>query len=101
MASGKKIIWHPDAKNELFEILDFYTQRNGSSEYSNRLFEKIEHRLSFISIDWQLGEKINKKNVRRTTVESFVIHYLIHPDSIDVLSIRDARRKPKRFKFKQ
>ena len=100
MASSKKIIWHPDARRELFEILDFYTVRNGSSDYSDRLYGKIEHRLSLISDDCQLGEKINKENVRRTIVEYYMIHYLITPDSVDVLSIRDARRKPKRFKFR-
>ena len=99
MVTGKKIIWHPDAKSELFDILDFYTTRNGSSEYSDRLFGKIEYRLSLISDDCQLGEKINKENVRRTTVEYFVIHYLITLDSVEVLSIRDGRRKPQPFKF--
>ena len=99
MASDSKIIWHPRAKDELAKILAFYNQRNGSTEYSDRLLEKIEHRLSLAGENCQLGEKIDKNNVRRTGVENFIIYFLITPDSVDVLTIRDARRKPKRFKL--
>ena len=99
MASDTKIVWHPRAKSELVEILEFYNQRNGSTEYSDRLLEKIEHRLSLAGENCQLGEKINKDNVRRTGVENFIIYFLIAPDSVDVLAIRDSRRKPKKFKL--
>jgi toxin YoeB len=101
MASDTKIVWHPGAKSELVEILEFYNQRNGSTEYSDRLLEKIEYRLSLAGENCQLGEKISKDNVRRTVVENFLIYFLIDKNSVDVLSIRDGRRKPKRFKLSE
>ena len=101
MATSKKIIWHPGAKSELFEILDYYTRRNSSTEYSGRLFAKMEHYLSLVDENWQLGKKINKENVRRMIVENFLIYYLITPESVDVLSVRDGRRKPKKFKMSE
>lgn len=87
--------WQPRAKAELFEILEFYQNRNGSSKYGERVFEQMVHRLSFIGENWQFGERVNKENVRRTIVEHFALYYLITPESVDILSVRDARRKPK------
>ena len=99
MAANKKVIWQPRAQNELREILEFYNHRNGSTTYSERLVNKIEYRLSLVGENFQIGEKVDEDNVRRTVVENYMIYYLITPESVDVLSIRDARRKPKRFKF--
>ena len=99
MASNKKVVWQPRATKELYEILEFYNNRNGSAEYSERLASKMEYRLSLVGENFQIGEKVDEKNVRRTVVENYVIYYWITPDSVAVLSIRDARRKPKRFKW--
>jgi len=101
MATNKTVVWQPRAKRELREILSFYNNRNGSSRYSDRLFAEMEHWLSRISDDWQLGEKVDEKNVRRIVVENFLIYYLITPESVDVLSVRDGRRKPKKFKMSE
>ena len=99
MASSTKIVWHPCAKDELREILEFYNNRNGNTEYSDWLFSNIEHRLLLAGEDRQIGEKVNEDNVRRTGVEHFIIHFLITSDSVNVLSIRDGRRRPKQFKM--
>jgi plasmid stabilization system protein ParE len=101
MVANKKVVWQPLARGQLYEILEFYDNRNGSAAYSKKLLSKIEDRLSLIDDNFQLGEKVNEENVRRTCVEKFLIYYLIGPSSIDVLTVRDGRRKPKRFKLSE
>ncbi|MBN2778210.1 MAG: hypothetical protein JXR36_11235 [Bacteroidales bacterium] len=40
-----KIEWSTDAKSDLFDILDFYIQRNKSATYSKKLNVEIQCRL--------------------------------------------------------
>ena len=101
MAESKKVVWQPLATSQLREIVDFYDNRNDSTKYTERLLKEIDHMLSLIDDNWQIGEKVNKENVRRMVVENFLIYYLVTPNSVDVLSIRDGRRKPKKFKMSE
>jgi hypothetical protein len=34
----RKLIWSPQSKIELLEILEFYKKRNGNAEYSRKLY---------------------------------------------------------------
>ncbi len=38
----RKIVWSHRAKIKLFEILDFYTERNKSDTYSKKLYKKFK-----------------------------------------------------------
>jgi len=88
----KPVIWYPEAKNELVEILDFFDERNGSCLYSRKLYDKIEKRLKLVADDCLLGEETNRENIRRLVVENYSIIYRIRSDAVEVLSIRDGRR---------
>ena len=88
----KSVIWSSKAKNELIEILEFFKERNGSCQYSRKLDNKIEKRLSLVTDDCLLGEETDDENVRQLVVENYSIIYWIRSDAIEVLSIRDARR---------
>ena len=86
------MIWYPEAKSELVEILKFFNERNGSNQYSRKLHDKIKKRLRLVGDDCLLGEETNDENIRQIVVENYLISYWIRPDAIEVLSIRDGRR---------
>ena len=93
MVTAKKpVIWYPEAKSELVEILKFFNERNGSNQYSRKLHAKIKKRLNLVADDCLLGEETDDENIRQLVVENYLIFYWILPDAIEVLSIRDARR---------
>ena len=91
----KPIIWHPQAANELFEILEFFEKRNHSRQYSKKLYDKIVKRLNLLGDDCLLGEMTDNENIRKLAVENHSILYWIRSDAIEVLSIRDGRRDVK------
>ena len=88
----KPVIWYPEAKSELVEILEFFDERNGSCLYSGKLYSKIEKRLSLVADDYLLGEETNRENIRQLVVENYSILYRLRSEAVDVLSIRDGRR---------
>ena len=44
----RKIVWLHRAKISLFTLLDFYTERNKSTAYSQKLYEKFNKELSLL-----------------------------------------------------
>ena len=44
----KSVIWSKKAIYELRQILEFYTERNGNSDYSFKILDKIEATLEIL-----------------------------------------------------
>lgn len=47
----KKIIWSNNAKEEFRNVLEFYTERNGSSTYSLKIIKQTEELLNILKAD--------------------------------------------------
>jgi len=71
-----KIEWTFNAETQLKEILGFYTRRNGSPQYSNRLKKKVWKVIRIIRKNPYFGELIpGHENRRRFSIENFVLAY--------------------------
>ena len=53
----RKIAWSKRASKKLFEILEFYTDRNKSPKYSAKLYKKIVKELSLLNTHPENGDK--------------------------------------------
>ena len=95
----RKIIWSHRANIKLFEILDFYANRNGSKTYSTKLYRRIVKELSLLDKYPQLGIKTDFELIRGLIVEDFTLFYEITDKSIYIHTIWDCRQNPNDLKI--
>jgi len=92
----KKIIWTDAARSELYQILDFFIQRNNSTSYSAKLFKEIQHTLKVLSRYPFLGKPTDIPNVRMIVLKEYQIYYIIENGNLVVLMIWDCRQNPEK-----
>lgn len=90
----RKIKWSNDAKNDLFNILDFYIERNRSKIYSIKLNQEINKSIQQIVRNPNLGIKTDFDSVRSLITSDYQIIYEIFEQLILVIMIWDCRRNP-------
>ena len=96
---AKEIEWSERARKELFEILYYWTKRNKSKTYSEKLNSLILEAIELIADAPETGVPTKFINVRIKIVRDYLVYYRIQPELIEVLAIWDSRRNPKRFKL--
>jgi toxin YoeB len=89
-----KIEWSTDAKSDLFNILDFYIQRNKSATYSKKLNAEINKSIKLISSNPFLGTKADYDSVRALITGEYQIIYEIFDQLLLIIMIWDCRRDP-------
>ena len=88
----RKIIWSLRAKEDLFEILDFYYKRNGTKTFSIKLHSDFRKNIKILEKHPEIGIKTDIENVRNLIDGNFSVFYEILDISIDILSILDNRQ---------
>ena len=94
MVRRKKIKWSPDAKSDIFHILDFYYQRNGNSAYSQRLYTRLQKDINLLKTQSFLGKPTDYNKIRVMIVSEYYIFYEVLSDHIYILKVWDSRRNP-------
>ncbi len=89
-----KIEWSTDAKSDLFDILDFYIQRNKNSTYSKKLNVEINKSIKLISRNPLIGIKTDFKSVRALITGDYQIIYEIFDQLLLIIMIWDCRQDP-------
>ncbi|WP_053181034.1 type II toxin-antitoxin system RelE/ParE family toxin [Sunxiuqinia dokdonensis] len=89
-----KIEWSTDAKSDLFDILDFYIQRNKSATYSKKLNTEIDKSIKLISRNPLIGTKTDYDTVRALITGDYQIIYEIFDQLLLIIMIWDCRRDP-------
>ena|SRR5690606_4633430 len=90
----QKIIWSQKAKIKLFEILEFYNNRNKSKRYSSKLYSKFNKELKTLFKQPHLGIKTEIENVRALIVDDYMIFYEKNDSLIIVHVLWDCRQNP-------
>ncbi len=96
----RKIVWSKRASKKLFEILEFYTDRNKSPKYSAKLYKKIVKELSLLNKHPEIGVNTDLENIRGLIIGNFIIFYEITFEDILVHTIWDCRQDPDELKIK-
>lgn len=96
----RKIIWSKKSSTKLFEILEFYTNRNKSRQYSTKLYKKITKELALLNKHPDIGIVTDFENVRGLIIDNFIVFYEITSENILVHTIWDCRQNPNDLKIK-
>lgn len=92
----KPIVWSKRANLELKEVLEFYTNRNGNTNYSFKILEKVEGLLKTLIDNEYIGRLTINKKTRVIVMDFYLIFYEIHNNQIEVLSFWDNRQSPEK-----
>ena len=95
----RKIVWSNKARKKLFEILQFYSDRNQSKAYSQKLFNKINQELKLVSIYPTIGLKTDMELVRGVVVENYIFFYEFNTSKVIIHTIWDCRQDPEMLKI--
>lgn len=96
----RKIVWSHRARIRLFEIMDYFAERNKSKTYSVKLYRKFNKELKLILKHPDLGIKTDIESVRGLIIGDYIIFYEDTLDKIIVHTIWDSRQNPDELKVK-
>lgn len=99
--AGRKIVWTSHAESELFKILNFFTERNGSNTYSRKLFKRLKGNLKIISRNPEIGIQTKEPLVRGLIIDQFIIFYQFDNKQIVVLKLWDCSQNPDKIGYER
>ncbi len=95
----KKIKWSIRARQERLEILEYWANRNKSKVYSIKLSQEFLVNINLLPKAPYIGKSVQIEDVRFLIVRDYLIYYQINDTYIEIITIWDTRRDPKRFKL--
>ena len=96
----KQIVWSKLAKLQLQNVLEFYTARNGNSNYSLKLLNEVEDLLETLSNTSLIGRLTSNKITSVIPMKVYLKFYEINRDKIEILSFWDNRQNIENRKIK-
>ncbi|GAA4079582.1 hypothetical protein GCM10022389_27020 [Flavobacterium cheonanense] len=96
----KEIVWSKLAKLQLKNVLEFYVQRNGNSNYSLKLLNEVEDLLETLSNAELIGRLTSNKFTRVIPMKVYLIFYEINGNRIEIISFWDNRQNEGNRKVK-
>lgn len=94
----RKIEWTHKAQIKLFQILDYYEERNKSKSYSIKLYKKITKQVNFLTKYPELGRETEQEGIRGLIIDHYIVFYETKPELIIVHLIWDGRQNPEHLK---
>lgn len=92
-----EIIWSPNAQGQLIEILHFYSNRNLTNLYSQKLYNIFIKSINQLSNHPEIGSKTDFPGLRSKLIKNYFIFYKIEKETIFILLIWDSRRDPQQL----
>lgn len=89
-----KLVWSHRARIKLFDILRFYSERNKSRKYSEKLYQTINRELRLLVKQPDLGIKTEIDAVRGLIIGDYIVFYEVAKDKIIIHNIWDSRKNP-------
>ncbi|KJD33101.1 hypothetical protein PK35_09065 [Tamlana nanhaiensis] len=96
----KKIIWTKKAKEELFDILNYWKNRNKSNLFSLKLYELIEEQLQLILDFPEIGRPTDIPNVYVKVIQNYLLYFEFIDNTLYILTLRHRSRNPKTLKIR-
>lgn len=89
-----QIEWSTEARFDLFDLLNFYIERNGNAVYSRKLNAEIRKSVKIISKNPFTGIKTNSESIFIIFTGNYQIIYKVIDLTIVIVMIWDSRRNP-------
>jgi plasmid stabilization system protein ParE len=88
-----QIVWTPDAKIHLNEILEYWQARSGTSIYSQKLYQSVKNALPILAKYPESGKQTENLQIRAKII-NYYLFYLYNSTHLYVLGFCDMRRDP-------
>ncbi len=96
----RKIIWSGKANRKLFEIMEFYSQRNKSKTYSIKLYKRFKKELSILIKQPEIGIKTEIESVRGFIIDNYIFFYEFDNERLIIHTLWDCRQNPDDLRIK-
>lgn len=93
----RKIVWTETASRQRRQILRYWTERNKSSVYAEKLIEITAKHLKVIAKNPLAFNEIEIANIRESALGHFSLYYTFSSEQIIVLAFWDNRQDPKKL----
>ena len=90
----REIIWSKVSEIQLQEVLEYFTNRNKSGQFSRKLYNKFKTELKTVAKNPKLGIKTKIDQIRGLIIEDYIIFYEIFDDKIVILKVWDCNQNP-------
>ncbi len=94
----RKLVWTDKARADRRSIFTYWTKRNKSNSYSQKLSKQFLRAGEDLIENPHLGIKTDLEDFRYVIIENkYLFIYRVTPKVIEVISIWDGRRNPEDF----
>lgn len=91
---AKKIEWTEASLRDRFDIYRYWSERNKSDSYSERLELLFDEAAELIAQFPETGRETDFPNLRIKVIKHFKLYYLNQEETIQIVRVWDARRNP-------
>ena len=93
----RKVVWTETAAKQRREILRYWTERNQSTIYAEKLIEITAKHLKVITKNPKAFKETELNNIHESAMGHFSLYYKITPDQLIVMAFWDNRQDPKKL----
>ena len=90
----REVIWTRISEVQLQEILEFFTKKHKSGQYSRKLYKKFKTELKNAAKNPDIGIKTKLYQIRGLIIDDYILFYETLEDRILILKVWDCRQNP-------
>ena len=94
---AKQIIWSLKAQKDKKEIFKYWSERNKSNRYSQKLNQLFKEAIQLLREHPYIGRSTDVDSIRIKIVKDYLLIYEVTETSINILSIWDWRQDPSKL----
>ncbi|MCD6069415.1 MAG: plasmid stabilization system [Bacteroidetes bacterium] len=91
------VVWTETAIRQRREILKYWTKRNGSTAYAEKLIKITAKQLKLINSNPRLFKRADFPNTHESSIGYFSIFYKVTEEYLIVTAFWDNRQDPKKL----
>jgi plasmid stabilization system protein ParE len=93
----RTVVWTETASKQRFEILKYWTKKNNSTKYAEKLIRITKSRIKIILNNPQAFKLTNYPDTRESAMGHFSIYYKITDTHLIITAFWDNRQDPKKM----
>lgn len=95
----KQIRWSVRASQDRVEILNYWINKTRSNAYSIKLDSLFRENVALLAQIPELGKPTDFTNLKVRVIRDYLMFYRITDNFIEIVTIWDSRRNPKKLKL--
>jgi toxin YoeB len=91
---AKEIVWTQTAIQDRFRIYQYWTQKNKSNLFSEKLERLFNEAATLLSEFSEIGTYTDFQDIRVKVIRNYKLFYHNLPDRIQIIRVWDSRQNP-------